>query len=156
MTLPLTVIVASPCAAVVIGVGSFAPLRNATNRSGAGGVEVSPTSSLQLPTASSSANVPPPNTRRPHIANLLTVWGSARPKTALGIPAPRGLFKRPFVIELSGRRQAHPPLQQAIDQPVEPAVGDPQRNPVEPTVRGTQIHCFHLTPDCRLEAARLN
>src|SRR2546430_12080485 len=55
---------------------------------------------LQLPTASSSANVPPPNTRRPHIANLLTVWGSARPKTALGIPAPRGLFKRPFVIEL--------------------------------------------------------
>src|SRR5438132_9020456 len=108
MTLPLTVIVASPCAAVVIGVGSFAPLRNATNRSGAGGIEVSPTSSLQLQTASSSANVPPPNTRRPRIANLLTVWGSARPKTALGIPAPRGLFKRPFVIELSARRQAHP------------------------------------------------
>src|SRR5256885_3049384 len=106
------------------------------NRSGAGGIEVSPTSSLQLPTASSSANVPPPNTRRPRIANLLTVWGSARPKTALGIPAPRGLFKRPFVIELSGRRQADPPPQQAIDQPVEPAVGDPQRNPVEPPVRG--------------------
>src|SRR5438552_7104875 len=206
MTLPLTVIVASPCAAVVIGVGSFAPLRNATNRSGAGGIEVSPTSSLQLPTASSSANVPPPNTRRPRIANLLTVWGSARPKTALGIPAPRGLFKRPFVIELSGRREAQPAPQKAVDQPVEPAVGEPQGNPVEPPVRGddhaqrwspraersphrpdhlvgrrrslraaqrsppesrehtlvrrphiaTQIHCFHLAPDRRLEASRLD
>src|SRR5437763_672355 len=206
MTLPLTVIVASPCAAVVIGVGSFAPLRNATNRSGAGGIEVSPTSSLQLPTASSSANVPPPNTRRPRIANLLTGWGSARPKTALGIPPPLGLFKRPFVIELSGRREAHAAPQKAVDQPVEPAVGEPQGNPVEPSVRGddhaqrwspraersphrpdhlvgrrrslraaqrsppesrehtlvrrphiaTQIHCFHLAPDRRLEASRLD
>src|SRR2546426_8623176 len=119
-----------------MGVGSFAPLKNAMKRSGAGGIEVSPTSSLQLPTASSSANVPPPNTRRPRIANLLTVWGSARPKTALGIPAPRGLFKRPFVIELSGRREAHPPPQKAVDQPVEPAVGDPQGNPIEPSVGG--------------------
>src|SRR5438132_12007631 len=117
MTLPLTVIVASPCAGVVIGVGSFAPLRNAMNRSGAGGIEVSPTSSLQLPTASSSANVPPPNTRRPRIANLLTGWGSARPKTALGIPAPRGLFKRPFVMELSGRREGDRPQAQAAQEP---------------------------------------
>src|SRR5207244_3057012 len=111
---------------VVIGVGSFAPLRNAMNRSGAGGIEVSPTSSLQLPTASSSANVPPPNTRRPRIANLLTGWGSARPKTALGIPAPRCLFKRPFVIELSGRREAHPEPQKAIAQPVQAALGEPK------------------------------
>src|SRR5204862_6190199 len=144
MTLPLTVIVASPCAAVVIGVGSFAPLRNATNRSGAGGIEVSPTSSLQLPTASSSANVPPPNTRRPRIANLLTVWGSARPKTALGIPAPRGLFKRPFLIELSGRRQADPPATAS------------DRSTSRASDRGSTIQCFHLTPDRRLETSRLD
>src|SRR5438094_2205842 len=132
----LTVNTACRSARVATGVSTSLPVMFAMKCSGSGGIDVSPTSSLQLPTASTSANVPPPNTRRPLIANLLTVWGSARPKTALGIPAPRGLFKRPFVIELSGRRQADPPPQQAIDQPVEPAVGDPQRNPVEPTVRG--------------------
>src|SRR5207249_2725603 len=131
-----TVNTACPSARVATGVSTSLPFLFAMKCSGSGGIDVSPTSSLQLPTASTSANVPPPNTRRPRIANLLTVWGSARPKTALGIPAPRGLFKRPFVIELSGRRQAHPPPQQAIDQPVEPAVGDPQGNPVEPSVRG--------------------
>src|SRR5436190_12138302 len=138
-----------------------------------------PTSSLQLPAARAAASVPTPNIRRPRIANLLKTLGSARPKTALGIPAPRDLFKRPFVIELSGRRQADPPPQQAIDQPVEPAVWDPQGNPVEPSVRGdhhaqhwspeslehalvrrpriaTQIHCFDLPPDRRLETSRLD
>src|SRR6266550_8446412 len=108
--LPLTVTVASPCAPVVVGVGSFAPFRNAMKRSGSGGIEVRPTSSLQLPTPTSTANVPAANTRRPRIANLLTVWGSARPRrlrhtraarfvqavicyrnvrTASGIPVPR-------------------------------------------------------------------
>jgi len=48
-------------AGVVMGVGSFAPFRNAMNRSGAGGIEVSPTSSLQLPTARITASVPTPN-----------------------------------------------------------------------------------------------
>src|SRR5205814_6363428 len=62
--------VASPCAAVVIGVGSLAPLRNATKRSGGGGTEVSPTSSLQLPTVQTAAavSVSPPSTKRPRIA----------------------------------------------------------------------------------------
>src|ERR1041384_2773724 len=47
--------VASPSACVVTGFGSFAPLRNAMKRSGAGGVDVMPTSSLQL-LAASTAN----------------------------------------------------------------------------------------------------
>src|SRR3989440_9495990 len=51
-TFPLTTIVASPCAAVVIGVGSFPPFRTAMYVSGN---DVSPTSSLQLPTATSVA-----------------------------------------------------------------------------------------------------
>jgi hypothetical protein len=44
-----------------MGVGSFAPLMNAMKRSGAGGIEVSPTSSLQLPSASNATMVKPPN-----------------------------------------------------------------------------------------------
>src|SRR6266550_9104505 len=57
-TFPLTTMVASPCAAVVIGVGSFPPFRTAMYVSGN---EVSPTSSLQLPTATTVASVTPPN-----------------------------------------------------------------------------------------------
>src|SRR5436189_3418209 len=70
---PSMVSVASPCAAVVIGVGSLAPLRNATKRSGGGGTEVSPTSSLQLPTVQTAAavSVSPPITKRPRIIRLL-------------------------------------------------------------------------------------
>src|SRR2546430_537107 len=97
-------------------------------------MEVSPTSSLQLPAARTAARVPTPNIRRPRIARLLTVWES-HAQEALGIPALRGLFKLSFVIELSGPRQSHPAPQEAINQPVEPAVRDRQRNPVEPPVR---------------------
>src|SRR6266496_1715245 len=73
--------VASPCAAVVIGVGSLAPLRNATKRSGGGGTEVSPTSSLQLPTVQTAAavSVSPPSTKRPRIAasSVVSVNGTS-------------------------------------------------------------------------------
>src|SRR5882672_8073358 len=99
---------------------------NATYRSGAGGIEVSPTSSLQLPAARTAASVPTPNTRRPRISSLLTVW-EPHAQEALGLPAPRALFKLSFVIELSGRRQVHPAPQEPINQPVEPAVRYPLR-----------------------------
>ncbi len=76
--------VASPCAAVVIGVGSLAPLRNATKRSGGGGTEVSPTSSLQLPTVKTAAavSVRPPITKRPRIAASSVVRGNGTGNTA--------------------------------------------------------------------------
>src|SRR2546421_6377126 len=119
--LPLTVTVASPCAPVVVGVGSFAPFRNAMKRSGSGGIDVRPTSSLQLPTPTSTANVPAANTRRPRIANLLTV-GGPHAQGGLGIPAPRGLFKQSFVIEMSGRRQAYRCRARAAPVPVEAPV----------------------------------
>src|SRR3989441_4760925 len=105
------------------------------SRPGAGVSAVTPTSSLQLPAARAAASVPTPNIRRPRIANLLKTLGSARPRSLRHTPAAR-FVKRSFVIELSGRRQADPAPEKAIDQPVEPAVGDPQRNPVEPPVRG--------------------
>src|SRR5882672_6835616 len=120
---------------------------NATYRSGAGGIEVSPTSSLQLPAARTAARVPTPNTRRPRISSLLTVW-EPHAQEALGLPAPRALFKLSFVIELSGRRQVHPAPQEPINQPVEPAVRYPQWNAVEPSVRGDH-HTKRRAPGAR-------
>src|SRR5258706_15115978 len=96
-------------------------------------MEVSPTSSLQLPAARTAARVPTPNPRRPRISSLLTVW-EPHAQEALGLPALRGLFKLSFVIELSGR-QVYPAPQEPINQPVEPAVRYPQWNAVEPSVR---------------------
>src|SRR6266566_8807750 len=78
------------------------------------------------------------HSKPPHVGQPYTQGG-------LGIPALRGLFKRSFVIELSGRRQPHLAPQKPVDQPVEPAVRDPQRNPVEPPVR-TDDHAHWRPP----------
>src|SRR2546430_13693059 len=70
---------------------------------------------------------PPRSTLFPYttLFRSLKTLGSARPRSLRHTPAAR-LVKRSFVIELSGRRQAHPAPEKAMDQPVEPAVGDPQ------------------------------
>src|SRR5437879_12449761 len=89
-TFPLTTIVASPCAAVVIGVGSFPPFRTAMYVSGN---DVSPTSSLQLPTATSVASVTPPNQTCLRMSASLTPRGDRRtaPASLLRIHAERRL-----------------------------------------------------------------
>src|SRR2546430_3006091 len=76
----LTTIVASPCAPVVIGLGSSPPFRTAMYVSGN---DVSPTSSLQLPTATSVASVTPPNQTCLRMSASLTPRGEDRKSTRL-------------------------------------------------------------------------
>src|SRR5712691_7244690 len=98
--------VASPWAAVVIGVGSLAPLRNATKRSRGGGTEVSPTSSLQLPTVKTAAavSVSPPITKRPRIVCLLRGESERHLRETLRAPVTAvGRPPRPAGTSLQGK-----------------------------------------------------
>src|SRR3990172_265304 len=120
--LPLTLSTAWPSAGVATGVGSCAPLRNAMKRSGSGGMEVSPTSSLQLPTASTAASVSVPNTRRFRMTCLLWCERARTPERSRHTP-PTELVKPALAVEsITATRRPVPKTRKPRPRPVEASV----------------------------------